>query len=840
MSERFRQISLTRAFNSPARLGRGWAKEAAELSERMPRGRRALWGIPFALGPKDLAKPGLVVLGAKPVRLRLSGKATHLCLLHSCNPEPTYWSNLAGGEHLADYALIYADGTEHVQPIRRRFEINPCTPQGWGMGVFAAVGEGMPYALPPKASTEIADWGYLQTGVGFRGSAFATWVYALENPHPHKELAALELRRVGSSPVAVLGLTLYSGPGHPLRHVPSRVYRLLLPADEKTKPSELKTELDMGVVLRQYAAPGQVDEKWLQAAEAGLGAPRPADEPAREFLVEATGAEGAMLTVAAGEAKHEIPFGDAFTKGKAKSADGRARIELIQPGKTWVHVTVLDGETGRPTPTRIHFRGKHGEYLAPYGHHTDVNERWFEDYGGDLKLQGTNYAYVPGRFQIDLPVGEVYVEISKGFEYAPVRRKLDIKPGQREVTLSIGRMTNLRERGWVTADTHVHFISPQTAWLEGQGEGLNLINLLASQWGKLFTNVADITGGLSGVSTDDTLVWVGTENRHHLLGHISMLGTHGDPVYPMCSGGPGEAFIGDPEMYTLTEWAETCRRREGVAIRPHWPFPVCEEPVYVALGQLDGVELRTGRSGQPGTLDQLNYSEWYRYLNCGYRVAAVGGTDKMSAGMAVGSARTYALLDRDDAFTFENWGKAVRAGRTYTTTGALMDLQVEGRTMGDEIRLPAGGGTLEVRASAQCAWPLHRIEIVVNGQVVASADRKEGARSLSVSHKVDVRGSCWIAARCASRLVRHVNWMDQIGAHTSPVYVVVDNQEIFSPSEASYMLTLIDGGLTYLDTLSVRYDEERHRKMKAVYERAKAAIHARMHAHGHGHHHGRG
>ena len=51
------------------------------------------------------------------------------------------------------------------------------------------------------------------------------------------------------------------------------------------------------------------------------------------------------------------------------------------------------------------------------------------------------------------------------------------------------------------------------------------------------------------------------------------------------------------------------------------------------------------------------------------------------------------------------------------------------------------------------------------------------------------------------------------------------------------MLTLIDGGLTYLDTLSVRYNEERHRKMKAVYERAKSHLEGRMHAHGHPHSH---
>jgi hypothetical protein len=125
----------------------------------------------------------------------------------------------------------------------------------------------------------------------------------------------------------------------------------------------------------------------------------------------------------------------------------------------------------------------------------------------------------------------------------------------------------------------------------------------------------------------------------------------------------------------------------------------------------------------------------------------------------------------------------------------------------------------------------------VNGKVVASAGSKDGARKLSVSRKVKLTGSSWIAARCGSKLTRKIDWAETIGAHTSPVYVVVDNQEIFSPSEASYMLTLIDGGLTYLDTLSVRYDEARHRKMKAVFQKAKAHIHARMHAHGQGHSH---
>jgi hypothetical protein len=604
------------------------------------------------------------------------------------------------------------------------------------------------------------------------------------------------------------------------------MYKLILPAREKATEDNLDVSLDLGNVTRVFAVPHHVENgKWLKAEDRGLGEGRREKRPGREFLVEATGSEGAVLEVKSGRhKKRKIPFGPAFREGKAKSNDGKARIELVHHGSQWLHVTVIDDSTGRPTPTRVHFRGPHGEYLPPYGHHAEVNDRWFEDYGGDLKLGETNYAYVPGRFQIELPVGDCYVELWKGFEYRPVRRRLKIKPGRRNRELRIGRAADLREKRWVTADTHVHFISPETAWLEGQGEGLNLINLLASQWGRLFTNVADISGDASGCSRDDTIVWVGTENRNHLLGHISMLGTHGDPVFPMCTGGADEAYLGDPDVTTLTEWAKTCRERDGVAIRPHFPSPICEEPVYFMLGQLDGAELRGFADPASGSLDVHCFREWYRYLNCGCRVAAVGGTDKMSAGMPVGGVRTYARLGPDDEFTFENWGKAVRAGRTFTTSGPLIDFVVDGREVGDEIRMRDGGGTVEVHASASSIWPIHCLEVVVNGQVAARAVREKGASRITLKRKIRIPGSGWVAARCGSRYLAHHCWTIHLGAHTSPVYIICGDQPVFSPSDASYMLTLIDGGLTYLDTLSVRYEEKRHREMKAIFEEARAEI----------------
>src|SRR5207244_8063688 len=119
--------------------------------------------------------------------------------------------------------------------------------------------------------------------------------------------------------------------------------------------------------------------------------------------------------------------------------------------------------------------------MHPYGQRTEINNGWFQDYVADLMMMDTPFAYVYGTFQFELPVGEIFVEMTKGFEYSPVRRKVQIAPGQRELKLEIARFADLRKEGWITADTHVHFLSPSTAVREGQAEGVNLIKLLAAK-----------------------------------------------------------------------------------------------------------------------------------------------------------------------------------------------------------------------------------------------------------------------------------------------------------------------------------------------------------------------
>jgi hypothetical protein len=440
--------------------------------------------------------------------------------------------------------------------------------------------------------------------------------------------------------------------------------------------------------------------------------------------------------------------------------------------------------------------------------------------------QSTPAAYVDGSFLVELPVGEVYVEITKGFEYESVRRRLQIAAGQRELDVSIARFTDLRAENWVSADSHVHFLSPSTAILEAQAEGLNLINLLAAQWGDLFSNVGDLAHGHLTSRDGETVVAVGTENRQHMLGHLGLLGGQGAPVYPMSADGPGEAYLGTPLWHALAEWADACREREGLVVAAHFPYPTAELAADIVLGKIDAVELQPRDIGEH--FRSLRFLEWYRYLNCGYRLPAVGGTDKMNASVAAGAFRCYAHLGKDE-FSFANWAKAVRRGNTFMTSGPLLLFQAEGRSPGGEIEIRSGGGRVEVHASVRSTVPVHRLEIVANGEVVASREEPAGAPEIVLRESLALKAPGWVAARCASR----VKFGEvQVAAHTSPIYLTAPGQDLFSAPVAAHLLTLMDGSEAWVRKLAIRPDTDRLERVLRVFREARDLLHQRMHQHG--------
>ena len=358
------------------------------------------------------------------------------------------------------------------------------------------------------------------------------------------------------------------------------------------------------------------------------------------------------------------------------------------------------------------------------------------------------------------------------------------------------------------------------------------VNLLASQWGEMFSNVSDFDGRTTIGSREfggdgEFLVRVGTENRMQVLGHISLLGYSGRMIHPLCTGGPSESALGDPQEVTMAEWAQRCLDQNGLVVMPHGPNPQCERAADIVLGLVDAVEMMTFNP-HDAQISPYGLADWYRYLNLGYQIPIVGGSDKMAAAMLLGGVRTYAHLG-GQPFGYENWMAAVRAGNTFVTVGPLVELSVAGQAPGSRVELPAGGGHLDVNWRVESVRvPIEQIEVVVGGLVVeqinvASALRHEGHTQLNLT------GSSWIALRVRGSY-RDVD--GDIAAHSSAVQIVVDNQPLFSPAEAIVVLEQIEGALAYVDTLAARPAAQRYKQLRLTLESAYNQLHQRLHQQG--------
>lgn len=832
-------VNLASIMNWPRRVPADvhwqvWKKRIKEF----PRGKQTSWGIPFEMAAATAGQNVIMLTqGSGDIAVPIAAKAAYLCLLlewmqlpSSITAEDPTEGLLAG-----EVVLEYRDKTTYVHPLRARFELRMEESPG---PPWLALPFRMWSAQDPVDPPGDVPWPRAQRGEDLGGGS--PLITAIPNPEPDKSVARVVLRGTLPSPVFVAGMTLYNGSDHPLRHLPRRAYRVKTPTGEPARVVDAR--VDQGGVARVERSTGIRGKRWVAADDVGVNAPvntrLAAQADASEDILHLFGAKDATVDVTIEGRKKPFGFtlGEAFETGKSTQLG--ATLEVLGRRRQWMRVRVLDAASGKPTPVRLHMSGSHGEYVAPYGHHEQINTAWFADYGADVVVGGKNYAYVDGDFTTELPVGDLYVEIFKGFEFQPVREKVTIKPGQEQLDLRIERWADWRSSGWVTADTHVHFISPHTAWLEGQAEGVNVVNLLASQWGRLFTNVGDYIGRV-GIAENDTIVYVGTENRNHMLGHMSMLGTQGQPVYPMCAGGPGEAWVGDPDFMTLAEWAIENKRKGGVVIRPHYPY--CghtEDPVPIIKGVVDALEI-----GNP-TGDKFPVQEWYRYLNCGYRVAVCGGTDKMGAYCALGWQRTYAKLDANKPLTYSNWAKAVRAGRTISTSGPLLDLTADGHAIGDTLRMSKDGGTVEVRVIAESYMPLSKVELVYNGNVIAVESSSKGSKVLSIRGKFKIPGSGWFAARCQG-LPNHPG--AYTAAHTSPVYCTCGNTRLFNGPAAEHMLALVEGGIEYLKTIATSFDEVAQKRMVKQFSEVQKELKVRLvkeshhsHHHGDGHYHNHG
>ena len=812
-------------------------------------GDQLMRGMTFSLGVSG--KADVVLLDAMPVTIDLKGMtATYIIFLHAVeeSADMSRWPVDREAEHgyklgelVSDYQLHYEDGTRISVPVLRRFAIQQSRSYR-GSAPFACI-PAEEDIVRHTADEELALRGEINPLYGIAPTRTVTkaldtmrpdrgllWIYALPNPHPTKPLRELVCHPREQRSV-IYAVTVTKVSEHPLRPGVRQKLRLSLPAgvgfNAIDEVDDADIGIDLGVVISARRALDYDEAAWLSGSHLPVVEPKPSSD---EAIVEF-----------AAHAEARLVLGERAFRIASPPSDVRV-LPAVRP----VRLRFVDGGSHSDLAVRLHLHGQAGEYLPPRGHHRKVNRTWAQDNAAEFASGYNQYAYVDGECVADLPIGAVYVEATCGLEFEPVRTRLDIGSDTDEIVIELQHTLDWRAQGWVTADTHVHLLSPQTALLEGRAEGVNVVNLLASQWGEMFSNVGDFDGKTTFGAEDlggrgEFLVRVGSENRSQVMGHISLLGYRGPLILPLCTGGPDESAFGDALEQTTSEWARRCREQGGLVVLPHSPTPQLERAANIVLDLVNAIELMgmnplgsgsvdpaSGRADIPSPLTPWGITDWYRYLNLGYHLPLVGGTDKMDAGALLGGVRTYAKLPCAE-LTFENWMAAVKSGNTFVTAGPLCDITVDGVSPGGQVHLPSGGGRVDVNWLVESlSVPVFEVEIIVSGMVhdrVAINGRSRTSGHLSLP----IPASSWVALRVRG------SWhgrREHIAAHTSAIQVLVDGTALFRELDSVAVLNQIQGAIAYVDTIAPRPDLRTFQTLRMTLERAYSQLHRRMHAAG--------
>jgi Tol biopolymer transport system component len=490
--------------------------------------------------------------------------------------------------------------------------------------------------------------------------------------------------------------------------------------------------------------------------------------------------------------------------GKVETLAVRDRAYLAPMGEL---VIEIDDASGEPAPSRVSVVAADGRGYAP-------DESWMHaDDGYDRKLADfeTRYFHSDGSASLRLPAGPAKVTVWHGLEREIETRLVTVQADQRS-TLSV-RLQPLglpREwQSWQSADVHVHMNyggtyrnTPERLVRQAQAEDLDLVfNLIVNKEQRI-PDIDYFSTAPDDASNREVVLLHAQEYHTSYWGHLGLLGLSEHYLLPDYSAYPGTAAA---SLYPDNAAAAAMAHAQNAAVGYVHPFaapppdPATDEsltnalPVDAALGNVDYYEV-------VGFADHRASAEvWYRLLNCGFRIAAAGGTDAManyaSLRGPVGVNRTYVLMASDPLEATarrDAWLEGLKRGRTLATNGPLLGFAVNTQGPGAEIELDAGEHELEYSGFLRSIVPVDHLEVVYNGEVVKAIDLGGNRKSADLRGSVRVDESGWLLLRA---------WNDGSHPHvfdlypyatTTPVYVNIDGKPPRSRDDAEYFIAWIE------------------------------------------------
>lgn len=440
-----------------------------------------------------------------------------------------------------------------------------------------------------------------------------------------------------------------------------------------------------------------------------------------------------------------------------------------------LEVRVIDDATGAILPARIHGLASDGKFYPP----SDAYSR--------LGRAAIHAFHTRGRYMVEVPPGAMTVEAVHGYDYQPGSASVTLTAGRTASTeIRLKRIANPAAAGWFSASTHVHMNyggnlhnTPENLRFMADAEGLDAVmNLAANKDNRILDQQ------FFGKDTDT--IHFGEEYRPPFYGHVFFLGLKDHLISPFTTGYEGTAI--DSLYPSNTDMLRKAREQGSINGYVHAFYgdadPVDSDlglgkafPVDVALGTVDCLEW----SGSA----RSSLTVWHHALNNDFPITPTGGEDSISnlhRTKLIGSVRTFAYTG--PTFSLAAWLDALRKGRTFFSTGPLLELRIDGKMPGEILRFPQPQ-VVTIEGSVRSIAPLSKVVLYRNGSVF---------RTLAAGtfrEQVEVSESSWFSLYAEGPNYRLLD-AEFPQAATNAIRVYVGGRPIRNPQSAQYFVRWID------------------------------------------------
>lgn len=445
---------------------------------------------------------------------------------------------------------------------------------------------------------------------------------------------------------------------------------------------------------------------------------------------------------------------------------------------------VID-ENKRITPVRIGIYDQTGRMPLPSNEAVTI--KWREDVrkiissvpvsGGAWPHSNHRFFYIDGSYHTVLPEGTYDIVVSHGMEYRIWKGSVNIKGGKTHpVKIHLDRWQDMPDEGWYSGDTHIHYGRHHTKddnniWTHLAAEDIHISNLL--EMGNVIKTLFKQYnwGETARVGSGTHFLAPGQEDpRTARLGHTIQLNLT-EPV----------RFA--EQYYLYHKVFREVKRQGGLTAYAHVAdsgFSFFNARGGLALdvpfGLVDLIEVMEWAGGANGTPWVTDL--WFDFLNLGYKLTPIAGSDYMDFGVP-GEVRTYVYLGGSQ-FSVRSWFDALKAGRSFVTSGPMLDFTVNNHGPGTELAVTSGA-QLMVKANASLMPDiglLSKLELYEQGRLVATTVSSAGEETLALEYKTAAMHGTWFVLLAYGK----ENSPESSLAATAPVYISVDGSGFCNPS----------------------------------------------------------